>query len=249
MDPEKARLYLAILAAVIALGIILIYFTVSIIRQQRRNLELQKANALAEISAMEQERSRIAADLHDELGPVLSVIKFQVDTIEHADAEEQAQLKKASASLDEMITKLREVANNLMPSALQRKGLIVALEEFTNAASQSSGLAIRFHADAGIVMSEAKSINIYRVVQETVHNTMKHAQAQVMTIDLTEKGKCLYILCKDDGKGFDYENLSKLSEGIGLRSIKNRTEIMGGKITVESKLNVGTAFLFEIPLA
>src|SRR5438477_5729337 len=112
--------------------------------QQRRNLELQKANALAEISAMEKERARIAADLHDALGPVLSVIKFRVDHVELLDKEEKAELAKASKQLDELIGHMREVANNLMPSALQRKGLIAAVEEFIQNVGKTNGLEIHF---------------------------------------------------------------------------------------------------------
>ena len=123
MDAQEARIYMAVIITVVVLGIIIGYFAISVIRQQRRNMELQKANALAEISAMERERARIAIDLHDDVGPVLSVIKFRVDNANVSDAEEQEELKKASAQLDEVIARMREVSNNLMPSVLQRKGL------------------------------------------------------------------------------------------------------------------------------
>ena len=248
MDATEARIYLAVIITGIVLGTILLYFTISIIRQQRRNLELQKANALAEISAMEKERGRIAADLHDELGPVLSVIKFQVDNVEQVDAEEKLQLQKASQSLDELIEKMREVANNLMPSALQRKGLIAAIHEFTQHAANQQGAEIYFSADPIPAIPEEKGINIYRVVQESIHNSLKHSRASKIDIGISEKGGVLRIVCRDNGQGFNYEKAIKESAGIGLRSLKNRTDIMGGTMTVESKINSGTAFLFEIPL-
>lgn len=248
MDTQETRIYVAIIITVVVLGIIIGYFALSVIRQQRRNLELQKANALAEISAMERERARIAADLHDDLGPVLSVVKFRVDHVELVDKEEKEELAKASEQLDELITRMREVANNLMPSALHRKGLICAVEEFISNASDSSGLSIHFSGVGQLSISEDKSINVYRVIQEVVHNCLKHSGGTRLGISIEEHNGYIRILCRDNGKGFDYARLSKESEGIGLRSIRNRTEIMGGSLVVESKPGRGTAFLFEIPI-
>ena len=248
MDTQETSLYLAIIISVVIIGTIIIYFAVSVIRQQRRNLELQKAYSLAEISAMEKERARIAADLHDDLGPVLSVVKFRVDNVETINVEEKEELVKASQQLDELIARMREVANNLMPSALIRKGLINAVQEFTSNASASSGVMIRFTASEDIQAGEEKNINIYRIVQEVVHNCMKHAKASRLDISIEAKNGNLVLLCRDNGKGFDYTRMITESGGIGLRSIKNRTEIMGGNLRVESKPGVGTAFLFEIPL-
>jgi two-component system NarL family sensor kinase len=248
MDTQEARIYITIIITCLLLGTIIIYFTISVIRQQRRNLELQKANALAEISAMEKERARIATDLHDDLGPVLSVVKFRVDHATSSDEDEKEELVKASEQLDELIARMREVANNLMPSALHRKGLISAVEEFTRNVSDSSGLGITFTTGEELNVTEEKSINIYRVIQEVVHNCMKHAKASRLEIIFEEKNGFLKILCRDNGIGFDYSGTAGQGTGIGLRSIKNRTEIMGGNMTVESKPGKGTAFLFEIPI-
>lgn len=250
MDGTEARIYITIIVAVILLGIIIGYFAVSVIRQQRRNLELQKANALAEITAMEKERARIAADLHDDLGPLLSVIKFQVDHVELVDKDEKEQLTKASEHLDGLIGRMREVSNNLMPSALRRKGLVTAVQEFISKAEEASGtLHVDFHCNAELNhLPEEKSINIFRAMQEVVHNCMKHAKATHMQIDFEQKNGTLKIMCRDNGVGFDYAQMSRESGGIGLRSIRNRTEIMGGSLIVESKQGKGSVFLFEIPV-
>ena len=248
MDTQEARIYFAVIAAVVLLVIIISFFAVSVIRQQRRNLALQKANALAEISAMEKERARIAADLHDDLGPVLSVIKFRVDHVEHVDEEEKKELVKASGQLDELIARMREVANNLMPSALQRKGLIAAIEEFISNVERSSGLQVSFDDLTRSPISEDKSIHIYRIVQECVHNSMKHSKAAKMNISFEEKNGLLKIVCRDNGSGFDINKTMNESSGIGLKSLRNRSEMMGGNMVIESKLTKGSAFIFEIPV-
>ncbi len=247
MDPQEARIYFAVIAAVLVVGIIIGYFAVSVIRQQRRNLELQKANALAEISAMEKERARIAGDLHDDVGPVLSTVKFRIDYAVSVESGAKEELAIASQQLDDLSARMREVANNLMPSALLRKGLVGAVKEFAVNASESSGIAISFIAPDNIRISEEKGVNIYRIIQEIVHNSLKHADAKLIEIIFTDKGDDLEILCRDNGNGFDYSSMIGESGGLGLRSISNRTDIMGGKLRVESKPGKGTAFLFTIP--
>ncbi len=248
MDPQEERIYAIVLIISVTLGIILAYFIISIVRQQRRNLELQKTSILAELIAMEKERARIATDLHDDLGPILSVIKFQVDNVESVSDEEKQQLEQASKHLDDLISRMRQIANNLMPSALHRKGLIAAVSEFTRNTESASGIQMRFNHTANPNLSEENSINIYRAIQEVVHNCVKHSGATAMEINIEEKNGLLAILCKDNGKGFDYARMAEQSEGLGLKSLKNRTEIMGGTMIVESKPGKGTAFLFEIPI-
>ncbi len=248
MDTKEAGIYIAIIITVIVLVVIISFFAISIIRQQKRNLALQKANILAEISAMEKERSRIAADLHDELGPVLSVIKFQVDFAIQSEQIERKELGKASEQLDEIIERMREIANNLMPSALHRKGLVVALEEHISKVGSTIRLKIQLEYPDHLELAEHKAIHVYRTIQEVIHNCVKHAKADKMDIRLERKNGYLTILCRDNGIGFDYPKLSKESKGIGLSSLKNRTEIMGGSLVVESKPGKGSAFLFEIPI-
>jgi signal transduction histidine kinase len=249
MDAREARIYIAVIITVVVLGIIIFYFAISIIRQHRRNSELQKANILAEISAMEKERARIAADLHDDLGPILAVIKFQVDNIDNVSGEEKMQLQKTSAQLDNLIERLREISYNLMPSALQRKGLVIAFDEFIARISPiTDPLKISFDWEEKPAIDEEKSIHIFRMLQEIVHNCIRHAEATTLKISFDQNNGKLAILCRDNGKGFDMQQVLKESRSIGLRSLKNRAELIGGFMKLESKKGKGTAFFFEIPL-
>jgi signal transduction histidine kinase len=248
MDPEETRIYTVVLITSVTLGVIIAYFVVSIIRQQRRNLELQKAAIRAELNAMEKERARIAADLHDELGPILSVIKFTIDNVETTNESDLEQLEKASSHLDDMIAKLREIANNLMPGALRRKGLIKAVGEFADQASAASGLSILFDDIDEISLPADISIHVFRSIQEIVHNCIKHAEATELEIKLMKDKRKLTLLCRDNGKGFDYKLATTNSTGMGLKSLKHRTELMDGTLVVESKPGRGAAFLIEIPV-
>ena len=248
MDTKEARIFIVIIITAIVLGVIIAYFVISMVRQQKRNLALQKAFILAEISAMEKERTRIAADLHDELGPLLSVIKFQVDYVNSTVSQSYSELAKASEQLDGLIEQIREIANNLMPSALHRKGLITALEEYIGKVESTGKLHIEFEYPADPGLREEVSIQVYRALQEIIHNCIKHAGAKKLIIHIKKEQGMVTILCRDDGKGFDYDAVSIHKQGLGLSSLRNRTMMLGGKITIESKPGKGTAFLLELPI-
>jgi signal transduction histidine kinase len=248
MDSKETAIYTALLISCLVIGVVFIYFVVSIIRQQRRNLELSRRNILAEIAAMEKERSRIANDLHDDLGPLLSVIKFQVDTVRGEGPDDAALLQEASTSLDGLIGRMREISSNLTPTSLTRKGLTASLEKFVANLESSGKLKVRFTHGVLPAIAEDRSINIYRMVQEVINNTLKHAGATEVRLDMEVKDRHLHLLCTDNGSGFDYEESLKDGGGLGLRSLKSRADVMNAKMRVESVPGKGTAYLFEIPI-
>jgi signal transduction histidine kinase len=248
MDPLETKIFTAVIIAFLVIGVIILYFVFSIIKQQKRNARLQKENTLAEISAMERERSRIAADLHDDIGPLLSAIKFQVDGIESANEEDTADLKNATLQIDGLVSKMREISTNLMPVSLIRKGLATAVSELLASMERSGRFKTHFVVDDIPPLTQEKSINLFRICQEVVHNSVKHSKAQNITVKILQKENLLCLLIKDDGISFDYESKLKAGNGIGLRSLKNRAELLKGEMIVESIPGRGTAFLFEIPL-
>ena len=247
MDAQETSLYTAILIASIIIGIIIVYFVVSIITQQRKNLELHKRNILTEITALEKERARIAADLHDELGPLLSAVKMKINSFELADAEDQAEIAKTNQHIDSMVKRVREISFDLMPSALIRKGLLVAVREFADYIMKTNALQIDVRAADSLQLQEHKAVNLYRIIQEVIHNTIKHAKASQLTIELhTQKNK-LVLKTHDNGVGFNPDALGK-NTGLGLRSLLSRTEIMNGTMYLDSQKGRGTSITFEIPL-
>jgi two-component system, NarL family, sensor kinase len=247
MDPQET-IFPYIVIGIAFVSIIIFFFAISIIKQQKRTLQLQKENALAEISTMERERSRIAADLHDDVGPLLSVIKFQIDVVDSANEEDMAELKKAAEHIDGLVHKMREISINLMPTSLVRKGLVTAIDEFLSRVEKAGILKTHFTYTDVSTISQEKSINLFRICQEVVHNAIKHSRARNIRVDFKEEKNFYCLLIKDDGVGFDFPTRIKDSTGLGLRSLKNRAELMKGEMIVESKEKVGTAFLFKIPV-
>ncbi|MFL5787340.1 MAG: histidine kinase, partial [Flavisolibacter sp.] len=145
MDTQEATIFTALLISVPIVGVIIIIFIISTIRHQRKNLELQRLNILAEITTLETERARMSADLHDEMGPILSVIKFRIDSVDSVSEIDRLQLKEATNQIDEVIDRMRTIARDLLPSSLSRKGLKIAIQEYISVVSNI--IPIQFHYD------------------------------------------------------------------------------------------------------
>src|SRR5215213_4985195 len=150
MDAKETSFYTAVVIASIIIGIIICYFIITLIRQQRKNLELYRQSVLAEITAMEKERARIAADLHDELGPMLSAIKLKIGSFELTNDDDIKEAEKTDHHIDSLMKRMREISYDLIPNTLIRKGLVTALKEFVDYTNESDGLEISFRSSEGI---------------------------------------------------------------------------------------------------
>ena len=248
MDTQHAKIYVAVAIASVLLGVILIFFAWTLVRQQRRQWALQRKLLQAELGAIETERSRIASDLHDELAPRLSAARFQVDYVQDQYLPDSEDLPEVSRNLDALIDSMREIANNLMPTALQRKGLEAAIEELAARFSQRSGVLIHTDLKQLHLLPEEQQVHIYRMVQEMIHNCIKHAAASNVELKLHYVDQKFVLRYRDNGKGFDLTRMNKSGTGIGLQSLQTRAEYLGGELIIESKPGVGTAYLLEITL-
>jgi signal transduction histidine kinase len=248
MDAHETSVFTAVLISSIILATVFIYFIITIVRYQRHNQKLYKSKILAEITTLENERARIASDLHDELGPILSAVKFKINSLDIHSPDDQLILDKSNKNIDEIIRRMREISNDLLPNILIRKGLITAMEESVEDFKNSNKLEIKFTYQSAPDIPKEKEINIYRILQEIIHNTIKHAEATELRIELKPGKQQLVILTEDNGKGFDYIQHSKENTGLGLRNLLSRTEVLGGNMYIESGLGKGTKYTFELPL-
>jgi len=248
MDAQQTTLFNAILIAGSIIITIIVYFIISIIGHQRRNQALYKSKILAEITTLEKERQRVAADLHDELGPILSSVKFKICSIDVDIDEDKDTLDKINDNLDELIIRIRGIANDLVPHTLLRKGLITAMQESIERINRSDNLEVKFaHIDIP-TLPQDKSVNLYRILQEIINNTIKHAHATELKIELKMNNTTMILLTEDDGIGFDHLAQSNEPTGLGLRNLLSRAEVLGGSMYIESRQDKGTNYTFEIPL-
>lgn len=248
MDAKEASFYTAVLIVCAVVGIIIVYFIISIIRQQRRTVRLYKQSLLTEITTLEKERSRMASDLHDEVGPLLSAIKLRIASLDVSNDEEEEEIEKTNEQIDKLIKRMREISFDLMPASLTRKGFAAALNEFIEYCGKSAALKINFKFTE-IQLTQVQAINLYRIAQENIHNTIKHAEASELIIELRREKDKIILATRDNGKGFNYDEKSNEAKGLGLQNLLRRTEIIGGKMFFESQKGKGTTYIFEIPIA
>jgi signal transduction histidine kinase len=245
---ENKILYTTVLVSMI-IAIIIIYFFVSIIRYHRRYMKLQREKIFAEITIRENERKRIAGDLHDSLGPLLSAVKLNISSVDIEVPGDREILEKTAGYIDDIIGSMRRISHDLLPSTLERKGLLEAVREFIQQVKNKQSVDIQLYIVKEIRVPKEKEIHIFRMVQEIVHNTIKHAQAKNLQIGFSEENGHLLCLTKDDGKGFDKAKILTGSQGLGLRSLESRCEILNGILTLESTPGSGTNYFIKIPVS
>jgi signal transduction histidine kinase len=222
--------------------------------QQHRISELETLQQLTATEAVlkgeEQERTRLAKDLHDGLGGMLSGIKYSLNTMKGnliMTPENNQAFERSINMLDSSIQEMRRVAHNMMPEALVKFGLDTALKDFCNDISKSGALQISYQS-IGLeneVLEQTTAITIYRIVQELINNTMKHAAAKTAIVQVTKSVNQFAITVEDDGTGFDTAIL-KQSGGIGWSNIRNRVEFLKGTLDIQSEKEKGTSVHIEL---
>jgi len=248
MDTRETKVYLAILIAAAVIGIILIYFIVNNIRQQRRNYAFYLSKIKAEITTLEKERHRMARDLHDEVAPLLNAVKYNLSSFEFDDPADSQVMGNSENMLDTIINRMREISADLMPESLIRNGLVDAIHQSITKEHAKTKLDILFTHSRVPSMDPEKTVNIYRIIQEILSNTIRHAAAKRLAIDIQSDGKTLILLTEDDGLGFDYPAEEKEFSGLGLRNLLSRTDMLNGAMYLETKPGAGTRYRFEIPV-
>jgi len=223
---------------------------------EQRIIQLEAEKQLSATEAVlkgeEQERTRLAKDLHDGLGGMLSGIKFSLNTMKEnliMTPENVQAFERSIDMLDSSIHEMRRVAHNLMPETLLKFGLDTALKDFCSYINGSGVLKINYQSFGleNMKLEESVSVSVYRIIQELVNNILKHANAGFALVQLTLSGETLLIDVEDDGKGFELTLLDK-RKGIGWNNIYSRLEYLNGKLDVQSQPEKGTSIHIEINL-
>ena len=211
--------------------------------EQQQQLQFSQAVLQGE----EQERRRLARDLHDGLGGMLAGAKINLSAqIEDTySTGQRAELEKITQQLDHSVTELRRIAHNMMPVNLLKFGLKTALKDLCESL-MSENTRIDFQ-DLGFEDSlrEEVQIHIYRIVQELLSNAIRHAQASNIILQCSQNDHIFFITQEDNGKGFDMQAAGN-EKGIGLSNIRNRVGFLRGKIDIDSAVNEGTTINIEL---
>ncbi|WP_109097700.1 sensor histidine kinase [Aquimarina sp. AU58] len=233
------------------------------IAEQEREIQIQKTEKLlkeqeltaidAMISGQEKERQRLANELHDNLGSTLATVKLHFQHLQHnrdnPKVEHVEELyTKTNALLDEAYQKVRTIAHEKNSGVMANQGLLPAVKKLGKKVSNGDGLHIEVQG-YGLQerLDNTLEISIFRMIQELITNTIKHAAASEIHISLTNHDSLLNIIIEDNGKGFDAKVLPK-KEGMGLRNIEKRVEHLQGTFEIDSTIGKGTNIIINIPI-
>ena len=235
------------LAVLLSIVGFLLYKRYKLLNKAQKQEEInRRQNELFNISTtiQDQERKRIAQDLHDGLGSLLSAAKLKLSALQTGD-EHPRQMKDILHLLDDAATELRNISQNIMPAALSKLGLEASLQSIFDSISGGSDLAIHFtmHGFDKRLESETE-ISIYRIVLELVNNVVKHASANNVTVQLIRYPDQVNLTVEDDGQGFDQETVLN---GTGLNNIRSRIVYLKGTIDMDTSEQNGTTTIINIP--
>ncbi len=225
-------------------------------RKAEMNAEIAKQKEIRTrsiLEAEEKERRRIAQDLHDGVGQLLSAAKLNLSNLESKlhdqNQEQQMAMQNALSLLDDSVKEVRAVSHNMMPNVLIKLGLASAIREFITKLGNAPTLKV----DLEIVGLDARLDNqvetvLYRVIQEIVTNIIKHAEASKISMQLIRHETELNVLIEDNGIGFDSSKVDEF-EGMGLKGIKTRIELLAGSVYFDSIVGRGTTVIIDIPIS
>lgn len=210
--------------------------------------ELEKEHLLVAAHSLmkgqEEERSRLAKDLHDGVGGLLSGVKLSLSTMKgnvFLSEENARAVETIINQLDSSINELRRVSHNMMPEALIKFGLKETLENYCERINQTGGLQVKFQAyGLDERMEQDTEITLYRIVQELLNNVIKHAEAKNVLIQLTREKDKFSLTVEDDGKGFDPETANTGNHS-GLTNIKSRASLLDGSVDISTSPGQGTS--------
>jgi signal transduction histidine kinase len=203
------------------------------------------------VAAQELERTRLARELHDETGQALTSILLSLRTVEEAGGDEQ-ELHAAVAEVRELVRStlqdVRQLAVELRPKVLDDFGLVAALERLTETFGEQTGMSVQFQQllpTSDRLPPEVETA-LYRIVQESLTNIVKHARATNVSVVLARKSDSVSVVVEDDGVGFEPHLVR--DGGIGLVGMQERVALLGGRLAIESRPGAGTTFVAEVPL-
>jgi signal transduction histidine kinase len=259
MEP-KVIIFGTSVILVMAFGIIS-FVLVYMRRQQQQQEEMTRINEIhqrnlleASVDSQENVRRQIGGDLHDDIGTLLSATRMQLSLLgkQIKDNEPANEFfTNTNELLNDAITNVRRISKELMPATLDKFGLEIGLKEFAEKFSSVTGVDVSFHANGIDESSFSKKIALifFRIVQELVNNSLKHAEASKINIELTQNESQLQLQVADNGKGFDLEEvMANPKTGIGIRNIESRLSVINGTVNYDIAKGKGAKINIEVKL-
>ncbi|MET0300072.1 MAG: PAS domain S-box protein, partial [Flavitalea sp.] len=216
----------------------------------KTELDKQKLVAQAVVDAQEKERAEIGKELHDNVNQILSTAKLY---LELARSDENERLKLISRSGDNIvnaINEIRAISRSLVPPSIGDLGIIVSIQDLIENVRATKKLHIEFYYTEGIetMINEKLQLMLFRIIQEQTNNTLKHAEATNLIIELMIDNSIVDLTISDNGKGFDKNTMKNKRGGVGLTNIASRTELFNGEVNIITSPGKGCTLNIHIPI-
>ncbi|QMW03702.1 sensor histidine kinase [Spirosoma foliorum] len=262
VQPETSvDLYVLVFGGALALSLLvagvvgfLLFYQKRVSEQElivkQMELNYQQEVVYRTLDAVEDERKRVARDLHDEVGAALSAMRLLVGQLVQTSpptAEINDLTTRFKGVIDNTMDSVRRISNDLLPQGLNELGLTYALEGLCESAMDLADVTIELTVDAEIDLPARTNLIVYRLVQELLNNAIKHAEANDIQLSLNRQNNQLTLLYTDDGKGFDYEQAYQ-KRSLGLKNIETRAQMLQGTVTFETQPGQGLRVTAVMPI-
>lgn len=247
MHPDEKSIYIALLGGITVLVALIVIFVAAIIGYHRKKSALHLRSVGGHLSSLDADRERIAADLHDDFGALLSNIKVRLQCIKSGDPETLSIIKFSKDQVDVAMQKLRRISVNMIPDAFLQKGLNHALRELLEVVTGETGIIVGYDYTAPAFNMD-RATHIYRIVQEILNNTIKHAAATSIHLDVRQVKNKVILHYTDNGRGFDSDMMMKNPKGFGLKNVMSRAAVLHAKVYITTAPGKGGDYLIEIPV-
>ena len=225
-----------------------IFFLILVSRAQRRRYKEVKRQVLKDMSLIEEERKRISIDLHDDIGSTLASVRMDLENL-LMDVPGNTRIIKTINHVENTRQRIRLIAHNLMPGILLSWGLCAAIQDLAEEAESAGNLKVHFNNDCDDKnFDPAKSIMVFRVIQEIVSNALKHSGASQIVITCSGRDQQFTLEIRDNGKGFDLHSNNLSGKHFGLQNIQTRLDILNAVYSIHSSPQEGTRYDIQIPL-
>ena len=248
MVTNETKIILALLIAAIMMAAILFSFVLFLCRYHYTYRAMSRQKLSAEMQACEQERKRIAADLHDDIGPLLALAKLQAECVVKDASNNRGLLKEVIQHIDCSLHAIRSLHQNLSPPLLQHRSLEEALRLLVKKVAAAGVMQVSFICKPLPCIPDTMATSVYRIIQELVNNSIRHSGGTHLHVLLKYRKPFLAIHVRDNGKGFCMEEVMQRGAGTGLHNIISRAELLHATIDIDASCTTGTHICMLVPV-
>src|SRR5579872_281433 len=242
---QQNILSLQILFCLVAVPLMFLSVVIDACHRTQESLQLVSTRLL---NAQEQERSRIGRELHDDINQRLAMLSLELEELQENPSEIEPRVKELRRQMAEVSNDVQALSHDLHSSKLEYLGVVAGMKSWCKEFAERQRMQIDFESDVPSTVPLEIGVTLFRIMQEALHNVIKHSGAREVKVQLQEDSSEIHLIVSDLGRGFDPEAASQ-GQGLGLTSMRERIRLLNGTISIESKRSGGTTIYARVPVA